>query len=104
MAKYKKRVKLSRRERYIKRKEKIEDELYKPNNKDRLEQYNRDLKINMKITDRTIEYLKSAIKGDYLTKDQKKKVLIKLKKEILIYRELMRRAYSLHYLYLEKSE
>lgn len=60
------------------------------------------LEKRFKDTFKKIEHYTSAIRGDYLDEGQKKKLLKDLHDECKREREIVRKMYSLHCLYLEK--
>ena len=60
------------------------------------------LEKRFKDTFKKIEHYTSAIRGDYLDSEQKKKLLKDLHDECKREREIVRKVYSLHVIYLRK--
>lgn len=60
------------------------------------------LEKRFKDTFKKIEHYTSAIRGDYLDSEQKRKLLKSLHNESKREREIIRKIYALHYIYLEK--
>ena len=62
------------------------------------------LEKRFKETFKKIQHYTSAIRGDYLDKDQKQKMLQELHNECKREREIARKIYGLHFKFLEKID
>ena len=104
----KRKPRLTRREKQIKEKQQQEEEETKRLLAEKVTIHEKceveylKLERRFKSTFKKIQHYTSAIRGDYLNKEMKKKVLKELHDESKREREIIRKLYALHYLYLEK--